>query len=261
MKVSQIIGKKTIDLNVDIGEGFPYDRELLRFASSANICCGSHAGSLETTRETVELCQTQRVRIGAHPGYPDRESMGRTSMEPGDERTYLKSIFDQLQNFRSLATPVYVKPHGAFYNDTAVLLPTDWRTAIRKIPPPTSAYEASGIFLSQFPGIQSLILLLRIYKMPLMGLEATAHKEIAVRAGQSFLREGFADRRLTSNGLLMPRTEPGAVLRDPEEIQSKVLELAPNVDSICLHGDTPNCLEFAELVFKTLTDAGFGVGA
>jgi UPF0271 protein len=99
-----------------------------------------------------------------------------------------------------------------------------------------------------------------MYRIPLMGLESTAHKEIAIRAGQSLLREGFADRQTTSDGLLMPRNEPGAVLHDGDAIREKVLALAPHVDSICLHGDTPNCLEFAELVFKTLTDAGFGVG-
>src|SRR5476651_1132837 len=99
MRVSQIVGKKTIDLNVDIGEGFPYDRELLKFASSANVCCGVHAGSDELSRETVALCKTQRVRIGAHPGYPDRESMGRIAMQAGQERIYLNSIFDQVMRF------------------------------------------------------------------------------------------------------------------------------------------------------------------
>ena len=200
MKVSQIVGRKTIDLNVDIGEGFPYDRELLSFASSANVCCGVHAGSEDLSRETVALCKLQRVRIGAHPGYPDRESMGRTAMQSGQERVYLKSVFDQLTRFIEYGEPAYIKPHGAFYNDTAVLLPTNWRTAIRRVPPPATAYEASGIYLSQFAGVQSLMLLLRMHKLPLMGLAATAHKEIAERAGPDLLREGFGDRQYTRKG-------------------------------------------------------------
>jgi UPF0271 protein len=260
MRVSQIVGKKTIDLNVDIGEGFLYDRELLSFASSANVCCGAHAGSDDLARETVAMCKLQRVRIGAHPGYPDRASMGRQSMESGQERIYLKSVFDQLMRFKSFAEPAYLKAHGAFYNDTAVMLPTDWRTSIKRIPPPKSAYEASGMYLAQFPGVQSLILLLRMYGLPLMGLEVSAHKEIAQRAGQVFIREGFCDRRYTPEGLLTPRDELGAVLKNPVEIQEQVIRLAPLVDSICLHGDTPGCLEFAEMVFKTLVDAGYGVG-
>ena len=260
MKVSQIVGKKTIDLNVDIGEGFAFDRDLLSFASSANVCCGAHAGSEELARETVALCQTQRVRIGVHPGYPDRDSIGRASMQAGQERIYLKSVFDQLMRFVSFAKPAYLKPHGAFYNDTAIVLPTNWRTAVKRIPPPTSAYEASGIYLAQFPGVQSLILLLRMYSLPLMGLEATAHREIAQRADQQLFREGFGDRRYTPEGTLVPRGEMGAVLNNPSAIREQVLRLAPNVDSICLHGDTPNCLEFAETVFKTLVDSGYGVG-
>jgi UPF0271 protein len=58
----------------------------------------------------------------------------------------------------------------------------------------------------------------------------------------------------------MPRSQPDAVLTDPDEIRAQVLELAPKVDSICLHGDTPGCLEFAEMVRKTLEDAGYEVG-
>lgn len=260
MKVSQIVGKKTVDLNVDIGEGYAYDRELLSFASSANVCCGVHAGSDELSRETAAMCKTQRVRIGVHPGYPDRKTMGRAPMQSGQERAYLKSIFDQVTRFSSYAEPAYLKPHGAFYNDTAILLPKNWRTAVRRVPPPASAYEASGLYLAQFAGVQSLMLLLRMHRLPLMGLGATAHREIAARASMSLVKEGFGDRRYTDEGTLVPRDEPGAVLSDLTAIREQVLRLAPEVDSICLHGDTPSCLEFAETVFRTLTDAGYGVG-
>lgn len=33
-----------IDLNADLGEGGGHDCELLDLVSSANICCGVHAG-------------------------------------------------------------------------------------------------------------------------------------------------------------------------------------------------------------------------
>jgi UPF0271 protein len=260
MRVSQIVGRRTIDLNVDIGEGFAFDTELLRFASSANVGCGVHAGSPELTRETVELCQRHRVRIGVHPGYPDREGMGRRSLQAGQERVYLKSLFDQVNWFVEVVRPAYLKPHGAFYNDTAVVLPPDWEQ-LRKRAPSTSQYEAGGVYLSEFPGVQSLIMLLRIHKLPLVGLASTAHHAIANRARQSFIREGFADRRYTAHGTLVPRSEPGAVLGEASEVQEQVLRLAKDADTICLHGDTPDCLEFAELVFRTLVDAGYSVGS
>lgn len=186
--------------------------------------------------------------------------MGRSAMQLGQERVYLKSVFDQLARFIEYGEPAYVKPHGAFYNDTAIVLPKDWRTSIRRIPPPANAYEASGIYLSQFAGVQSLMLLLRMHKLPLMGLAATSHKEIAERAGQVLLAEGFGDRRYSPEGTLVPRSNPDAILTTPEAVREQVIRLAPVVDSICLHGDTPNCLSFAELVFKTLVDAGYGVG-
>jgi UPF0271 protein len=260
MTISQLVGRRTIDLNVDIGEGFAFDEELLRFASSANVCCGSHAGTRELTARTVEMCQRHRVRIGVHPGYPDRESMGRRSLQEGQQRVYLKSLFDQVQWFLNLVRPSYLKPHGGFYNDTAIVLPPDWEQ-VRKRAPMTSQYEAGGVFLSEYPGVQSLIMLLRIHRLPLMGLEATAHRAIAGRARQHLLREGFADRRYNEDGTLRPRAEPGAVITEPDEVREQVLRIAPTVDSICLHGDTPDCLEFAELVVKTLRDAGYGVGA
>ena len=259
MRVSDVIGKKAIDLNVDIGEGFPHDRELLRFASSANVCCGVHAGSPDLTRETVEMCRREKVRVGAHPGYPDRASMGRTSIAPGQEREYLTSVFNQVKDFLPFE-PEFVKPHGAFYNDTAIVLPANWQFA-KRTKEAYTPYDMGGLFLAQYPGVQSLSMILRITKLPLVGLAATAHKPIAERAGQALVREGFADRSYTAEGTLVARSEPSALITDPVQVREQVLRLAPDVDTICLHGDTKDCLEFAELVVKTLTDNGYGIGA
>lgn len=259
MKISELVGRRLIDLNVDIGEGFPYDAELLKFATSANVCCGAHAGSIELTEETIAMCKRRRVRIGAHPGYPDRLNMGRRPMEIGEQRIYLKSIHEQLQAFNSIEAPAYVKPHGGFYNDTAQVLPPDWDkpNLVKRQTP----YEAGGHYLGTLPGAGSLGMLLRMYKLPLMGLEPTAHATIASRANVALIREGFADRAYREDGTLQPRSEPGAVLEDSEAIKRQVLWLAERVDSICLHGDTPNCVEMAELILKTLLDAGYEVSA
>jgi len=37
----------TIDINCDLGEGFPDDARLMPFISSANIACGAHAGDIQ----------------------------------------------------------------------------------------------------------------------------------------------------------------------------------------------------------------------
>jgi UPF0271 protein len=253
-------GNRRIDLNVDIGEGFPHDEALLEFATSANVCCGEHAGSWELTQSTIELCRSKGVRIGAHPGYPDRPNMGRRSMEVREHSAYLKSIFHQVERFAKYHRPEYLKPHGAFYNQTAQILPASWV-------PTDDRWKALieedpiGIAIGKMPGAGSLGMLLRIHRLPLMGLAGTAHEEIAKRAEVMLLREGFADRAYREDGTLVPRSEAGAILENPSEVKAQVLRLAESVDSICLHGDTPDALEFAELVTKSLRDAHFEVGA
>lgn len=250
---------KRVDLNVDIGEGFPSDEALLEFATSANVCCGSHAGSLELTQQTAELCHSKGVRVGAHPGYPDRENMGRKSMPPSKERAYLDDLLSQYWLTWPTLQPKYVKPHGAFYNDTAVHLEPGWNN-VQSIVSEGSSYRPESEALGLLPCGHALLDMVSNTRC-LLGLPQTAHEEFARCASGKFLREGFADRSYRSDGTLVPRSEPGAVLHDPGEIRRQVLILAPKVDSICLHGDTPNCLEFAELVYKTLTDAGYEVGA
>jgi UPF0271 protein len=253
-------GDRRIDLNVDIGEGFDNDEALLEFATSANICCGEHAGSWELTQKTIELCVSKGVRIGAHPGYPDRASMGRRAMEIGEHSVFLRSLFEQLARFAGFMRPAYIKPHGAFYNQTAQILPSTWV-------PTDDRWRALmlddpiGQAIGAIPGAGSLGMMLRVHRVPLMGLAGTAHEELAKRAEVFLLREGFADRAYRPDGTLVPRKEPGAVLVDPVEVRAQVLRIAPNVDSICLHGDTPDALEFAELVKKTLRDASFEVSA
>lgn len=251
---------RAIDLNVDIGEGFPFDRDLLRFATSANVCCGIHAGGAELTVATVALCRERGVRVGAHPGYPDRASMGRTPLEPQHEREYLASVFDQVRLFWRNFQPDYVKPHGAYYNDLAVVLPRNWEFLANEIRHPTR-YEAGGAYLSKIPGLQSLTLMLRMFDLALVGLPGTAHEQAALRAGKRFVREGFADRAYLDSGLLKPRGEPGAMLTDRAEVKRQTLRLAAEVDTICLHGDGSDCVEFAELVYETLGEAGYAVQA
>lgn len=250
---------RRIDLNVDVGEGFGFDRDLFEFATSANICCGVHAGSAELTRETVAYCRERGIRFGAHPGYPDRANMGRQSITDETTRAWLDSIFRQVMDFVHLARPAYLKPHGAFYNDTAQPLPEGWDRAVT-VEGRRGPYDAGGIFLAHYPGIGSLQMLLKVHRLPLMGLEPTAHAEVARRSGQVLLREGFADRAYRADGTLVPRTEPGAVLEDPAAVAAQVRALAERVDSICLHGDTPGCVAFAELAYRTLVDAGYEVG-
>lgn len=223
---------KKLDLNVDIGEGFPHDAALLALATSANVCCGKHAGSWNLTRHTVALCAKHGVRIGAHPGYPDRASMGRAAVSDADWVDAIASIREQIEHLVGICHCAYIKPHGTFYNESTV---------------PGRASSALSAIVESF-------------KVPLMGLPGTEHEIAARAAGVSFIREGFADRAYLSDGRLVPRNRPDAVFEVPSLVRAQALLLAPRVDSLCLHGDTDGCVEFAELVRSALEQAGFEVG-
>lgn len=234
---------RSVDLNVDIGEGSPYDEDLLLFATSANVCCGAHAGSRELTGRTVDLCRSRGVRVGMHPGYPDRASIGRLPMDATDA---MPSILDQVRAFPSGAA--YLKPHGALYNLSAEV------TVIAAEP------DLGHASLPE-QAARLVLMALQERKLPLMGLRGTGHARIADAAGVPLIAEGFADRTTLPDGRLLPRSEPGAVLDDPEQVVRQALLLAHKVDSICIHGDTPGCVEMAERIVGALRLDGFEVRA
>lgn len=183
--------------------------------------------------ETIQLCLEAGVRIGMHPGYPDRAGMGRVPLSPGQEEAFGISIARQVERFYFFVPAAYLKPHGALYNDAAG--ESEMAPLARRM-----VGEACRRFL-----------------LPLMGLPGTAMEDLSP---VGFIREGFADRAYRPDGRLVPRTEPGAVLNSAAEVRRQTLELAARVDSICLHGDTPGCVAFAERIYATLLDAGFEVG-
>lgn len=220
---------KHVDINVDVGEGGAFDADLLIYATSANICCGAHAGSWDLTEHTIGLALDAHVRIGMHPGYPDRDNMGRRSMTRDDRKAFERSLELQVDRFFNFVPAAYLKPHGAFYWD---------------------AIEALH------PAFLILERLCSKYQLPVMGLAGTPHEG----AGAAFISEGFADRGYQPNGRLIPRGQPGDLLHDMEAVATQAVYLAQHVDTICVHGDTPGCMQIIEVVSKALVDAGFRVG-
>ena len=112
-----------IHINCDLGEGGHYDQELMPLISACNIACGGHAGTLESMHQTVMLALENKVEIGAHPSYPDKENFGRISMEISAEDLKL-SIVAQILSLKQIAEAeggklTHIKPHGALYNDAA----------------------------------------------------------------------------------------------------------------------------------------------
>jgi UPF0271 protein len=229
-----------LDLNADVGEGQGDDAALLALVTSANVACGFHAGDARTMRETVRVAAELGVAVGAHPSYPDRAGFGREprTLPPADVRADVLYQVGALQALCRAAgvALVHVKPHGALYNQAA----QDEALA--------AAIASAAAAVSR--------------DLVLVGLAGSRAMRAAAQAhGLHFAAEGFADRRYRADGTLLPRSEPGAVLTDPAAVAEQALALAQrgDVDTLCLHGDTPGALEHARAVRAALAAAGIAV--
>ena len=224
---------RTIDLNADLGEGCPWDFALLGRVTSASVSCGEHAGDPETIFQTLSWARERGVVVGAHPGYDDREGFGRRDRAmPFRDLGFL--VERQVVRLEKLAAKAgvavrFVKPHGALYNQA--------QRRIDVAGPMMFAVSERGL--------------------PVLGLPGGEVERLAKAIGLPFIAEGFADRRYTPEGRLVPRTEPGAILEDPGEIRDQVLALVDRgIGTLCIHGDDPRSVDLADLVLETLRAAG-----
>jgi UPF0271 protein len=218
-------------LNVDAGELPDEPDELVALAHVVNVACGGHAGDRASMEHTLALCKQFGTEAGAHPSFPDREGFGRRAMTMAPQ-ALLASVAEQCRALasvaRGLALPLrFVKPHGALYHaanaDRAVAEAVLW-----------GAIDALGRDLT------------------VLGPPSGMLRDVAAELGLGFAREGFADRGLRSDGSLVPRGEPGAMLVDPREAAAQATRLAASVDTICVHGDTPEALAIARAVRDAL---------
>src|SRR6266566_3682655 len=75
-----------VDLSCDLGESYGNfkvgsDEEVIPHIASASVGCGFHAGDPSTMRKTIELAKGHKVRVGAHPGFPDLLGFGRRNLD------------------------------------------------------------------------------------------------------------------------------------------------------------------------------------
>ncbi|WP_104102679.1 LamB/YcsF family protein [Cryobacterium sp. M96] len=250
------IDSDSIDLNSDVGESFGNwsfgdDAAIISSVSSVNVACAFHAGDPSTIRATCTAAATAGVTVGAHPGYRDLAGFGRRfiDMEPGHLTDEVIYQIGALQALAAVAgTRVsYVKPHGALYNTIAhdEVQAQAVVDAIRAIDP----------------------------SLPVMVLPDSEIQRLADAAGLRTVVEAFADRAYNSDGSLVSRSRPGAVLLHPDAVTEQALRLAGDrqvrtvdgslltvtAESICLHGDTPGAVAVAGAVRSALQDAGIRI--
>jgi 5-oxoprolinase (ATP-hydrolysing) subunit A len=207
---------RVIDLNADLGEGFPYDDDILSLVTSVNVCCGGYAGSTENALALIQRCRRRGIRVGLHFGYPDPDNFGRTSPSPKQTEAWLDRAIESALMVHLESPADYVKPHGALYNDLA---------------------KGSLVNANLFSAEDRICAFLEAFRLPLMGMAGTRHEHIARQAGVELIREAFPERGYTSDGLLLPRSQPGAILNDLSQIVQQAERLTPESHSLCFHGD------------------------
>lgn len=224
---------KPFHINADLGEGFAIEEAIMPYLDSCNIACGGHSGDRNTIKEVVAMAQQYHVKIGAHPSYPDKVNFGRKEIKLSDSELY-HSIYNQINLLLNEISPNilhHVKPHGALYHSCA------------------NDIKSASIFLEV---IKELCPKAIVVTLPSSVLEKLAHTQ-----GVAVWREAFIDRSYLSNGQLVPRSHPEAVLHDIQALYNQFYYLVKEeqvktidktwiklkANTLCVHGDHSNSVE------------------
>jgi UPF0271 protein len=220
-------------LNIDAGESPEEPEALYGVAQIVNVACGGHAGDDASMDRVLRACVRFGTRAGAHPSYEDRAGFGRRALAiaPGDlAASVARQIARLVDRARDGGVVVRtVKPHGALYHAA------DHDSALARAVVQGSV-EALG---------RDLLLI---------GPPNGELRRAAGEAGIGYLREGFADRGTLADGSLIPRGAPGALISDPAiaRARARALALSGDVDTVCVHGDTPGATLIAHATREAL---------
>lgn len=247
----------SVDLNCDLGESYGLfkignDAEILKHITSANIACGFHAGDHNVMMETVKMAKAQGVKIGAHPGFPDLHGFGRREMHLTQQEIYNLVVY-QIGALEAAAkacgTKVsHMKPHGALYNMAA-----------------RDKLVAGAIVQAVLDVNPQLVL---------FGLAGSLLVRTGEEKGLRVAHEVFADRNYQPDGTLTPRSQANAIIHDSEHAIERVIHMVKQgkvravdgsdikmkADTICVHGDEPQTLEFVVKLKQALINEGIAVG-
>lgn len=247
---------RAIDLNSDLGEAFgPWtlapDEALMPLISSANVACGFHGGDPRVMERTVAHAKAAGVGIGAHPGFPDLAGFGRRTLAASADEIRTDCLYQigALAAFcRAADVPLqHVKAHGALYNQAV-----KDETIAAAIADAVRSFDPTLLFLAQ-PG--------------------SALARAGEAAGLTVIFEAFADRAYNTDGSLVARSRPGAVLTDPKTVAKRMVrlvtegvittidgdELELQADSICVHSDTPTAVAIATALRRAFDEAGITI--
>lgn len=245
-----------VDLNSDLGESFGnykigLDEEVIKYVTSVNVACGWHAGDPLVMEKTIKIAKENEVAVGAHPGFPDLMGFGRRNLllSPSEMKNYIKYQLGALMAFgKSQGKKIqHVKPHGAMYNMAA----KDLKLAVAIA---EAIYEVDKDII-------------------LLGLANSELIKAGERVGLKVANEVFADRAYNADGTLVSRSKEGAVIHDADVAIARVIRMIKerkvkaitgedveiNAQSICVHGDNPEAVEFVKRIKTKLQEEGIEV--
>ncbi|KAB1153994.1 5-oxoprolinase subunit PxpA [Tenacibaculum aiptasiae] len=242
--------KLSIDINCDVGEGIGNEATLMPYISSCNIACGAHAGSVKIIDHVISLAKNNKVKIGAHPSFPDRENFGRVVLDIS-EKELQYSIESQINLLKERAALQgeklhHIKPHGALYN-----------------------------LIAKSRGVAQLVIKAIQNTSPEVYLYVPYNSVIAEEALKNNLQiqyEAFADRNYNGDLTLVSRSQENAMITDREAVFLHIQRMIVDkkvatitgvkeilADTICVHGDTENAVELVKYIHTKLTENNINV--
>lgn len=224
-----------VHLNADLGEGLNIERDIMPFLSSCSIACGGHFGNYNTMKEAAEIAVQNKVKIGAHPSYPDKIGFGRKAMNVSNKELS-KSLIQQVNSLREILDDLeyqldHIKTHGALYNLSA------------------NNYDLSMLIIE---------IISEYYNDTLLYVPSgSLIEKLAIENNINIRKEIFLDRNYNNDNTLVSRTKANAIINSSELMFERINSLINNgylisafgkrifleVDTFCIHGDSPNILD------------------
>ncbi|MEO9571369.1 MAG: LamB/YcsF family protein [Polaribacter sp.] len=244
--------KMVVDINCDVGEGVENEHLLMPYISSCNIACGGHFGDVNSIDKTIQLAIKNKVKIGAHPSFPDKENFGRLLMQISNE-DLKKSIQNQLDLFLERLFLVdeklhHIKPHGALYNAIIV----DEKLAI--------------LFIDVIKPYLNDTYLYVPYN--------SVVEKVALKNNIKIKYEAFADRNYNNDLTLVSRKEKKALITNPISVFEHVYKIISEqkvttifnvekefkADTYCIHGDNLNALKVLKFLKEEFLKKEISIG-
>ena len=240
-------------MNCDLGESSKLhstenDPHLLNIVNSANIACGYHAGDVATMEETIEISKKNKVSIGAHPSFKDKENFGRKRLNLSSTEIE-RLIIDQINILSEIAEKkrmkvTHIKPHGALNNMAC------------------EDFELAKTISQSIIKVNKNL----IFLVPTGSEMEKAGKKL----GLKIAAEIFADRNYEDNGNLISRSNNNAMIIDPKIAEQHVIKMVQNqslncysgkqipceIDSVCVHGDGKTAVMTAKKIKEGLKKSG-----